>query len=108
MINPAELYLRARHMGVSMDADGTHLRVWPKSKLTPELVEELRRLKPALLAWLASPTRTAGPPIIEDARPEARHLAGWAQDGRPIYIGTAAEWQSRFREWEPMKRGGRP
>ena len=102
-MTPHELYLKARRMGVDIDVAGDRLRVWPASKLTPELTEELKRLKPALLEWLASPTKTAGPPVIEDERPGAQHLAGWAVTGRPVYIGTRAEWAARFQGWQPVK-----
>lgn len=54
-MSPADIYRRARALGLHIEADGKDLLFWPKSKFPPELVAELSRNKAEILSWLAGP-----------------------------------------------------
>lgn len=56
----SEILAEVGRQGVSLFSKGDRLRFWPKSALTPELLEELKRHKAEILAVLGEePVRSA-------------------------------------------------
>ena len=53
-MSPAELLAEVRGRGVSIRVDGNHLRLRPRGPLTPDLLDEVRAQKPALIELLDS------------------------------------------------------
>lgn len=59
MSTPAELYHRARELGLTLKPAGDLLVIQPKGKCPPELRALLAEHKAELLAWLRSPFPTS-------------------------------------------------
>jgi len=90
MTPAGELLVELFRRGVTVKADGDKLRFFPRSKLTPELVEQLRQHKGAILKTLSRvlvPARPAKPstgPTLDTADetlPAPRESAGSVDAG---------------------------
>src|SRR6266542_868570 len=51
-MNPRDICLQARHLGLQLRTDGDRLAISPKGACPPDFLEVLKAHKPALLAWL--------------------------------------------------------
>lgn len=69
-MSPAELLAEIRDRGVCVRVDGSHLRLRPRGPLTPDLLNELRTQKPALIQLLDSgPTVGQSLGGVEESEP---------------------------------------
>src|SRR5262245_47685583 len=91
----ADLLLDLVRLGVGLQADGERLRYFPRSVLTPDLLDRLKAHKTELLAMLRRPPEAARawPPVMGYATPKPTkavcRCAGTAWCDVPIHGGQS-------------------
>ena len=115
-----DLLERLSDQGVSVSLDGTDLRVrGPVKVITPELTDELRRLKPELIETL-TPKRDGTPlqrlayeardkRLIVECRSKAIEVQAWLTTHFEEHMTTEPlgmpEWISALAEFDIVERG---
>jgi hypothetical protein len=119
-MNAGDLLERLSDQGVLVSLDGTNLRVrGPVKIITPELTDELRRLKPELIETL-TPKRDGTPlqqlaykardkRLIAECRSKAVEVQTWLTAHVDEHMMTEPlgmpEWASAMTEFDFIERG---
>src|SRR5260370_3097850 len=84
-MTPAAAFLaKLQERGVTVRAEGEKLRLRPASKLTPEEIDAVRRLKPEILRLLSPPPASVSPGPVALDPVTVREVLGPHPDGRDL------------------------
>ena len=101
-----ELLENLMERGITVRPDGNLLRVRPKSRLTPELIGELREHKPELLRLVSDRRSWKVLPIATLTRRDLKYQIGFVREHVATLKGRELE---RYRYWlDLIKSEGYP